>query len=152
MVLKTNICIFLVKPVFFLSQKLTHVKSIHKAIIQIYLGIQIDWALSVSSLSVTDRTKSCSGVNWWHSFAYHGGMDAEAFLQVQPKQLKKQALSCFPCTGSYHFPAEPDCANGNHVRVKPPAWLNPPSAAALSDLAVFVLKVISSPGLFTWLS
>lgn len=82
MVLKTNVCIFLVKPVFFLSQKLTHVKSIHKAIIQIYLGIQIDWALSISPLSVTDRTKFCSGVNRWHSFAYHGGMDAEAFLQV----------------------------------------------------------------------
>lgn len=82
MVLKTNICIFLVKPVFFLSQKLTHVKSIHKAIIQIYLGIQIDWALSISSLSVTDRTKFCSGVNRWHSLAYRGGMDAEAFLQV----------------------------------------------------------------------
>lgn len=50
MVLKTNFYVFLVKPVFFLLQKLTHVKSIHKGTMRIYLGIQIDWALSIGSL------------------------------------------------------------------------------------------------------
>lgn len=121
MVLKTNLCIFLVKPVFFLSQKLTHVKSIHKGIMQIYLGIQIDWALSIGPLSVTDGTKFCFGVSRWHSFEYHGGMEAEVFLQVWLKQLKKQAISCCPCTGGYHFPARSHHTNGNHVQVKPPA-------------------------------
>lgn len=86
MVLKTNLCIFLVKPVFFLSQKLTHVKSIHKGIMQMYLGIQIDWALSIGPLSVTDGMKFCFGVSRWHSFEYHGGMEAEVFLQVWLKQ------------------------------------------------------------------
>lgn len=82
MVLKTNFWIFLVKPVFFLSQKLTHVKSIHKGIMQICLGIQIDWALSIGPLPVTVGTKFCFGMSRWHSLEYCGGMEAEVFLQV----------------------------------------------------------------------
>lgn len=63
MALKKNLCIFLVKPVFFLSQKLTHLKSIHKGIMQIYIGIQTDWPLSIGPLSVTGGTKFCLGVS-----------------------------------------------------------------------------------------
>lgn len=148
MVLKTNLCIFLVKPVFFLSQKLTHVKSIHKGIMQIYLGIEIDWALSIGPLSVTDRTKFGFGVSRWHSFEYHGGMEAEVFLKVQLKQLKKQAISCCPRTVGYSkvpsrkWKPQPGKATS----------LAAPSAAAQSDFADFALELISSPSPFTWLS
>lgn len=103
--LETNLCIFLVKPVFFLLQKLTHVKSIHKGIIQIHSGIQIDWFLSIGPLSIIDGTKFCFGVSRWNSCKYNQGMQTEVYLQVWLKQSKKQGINHCSSTRSNSFPS-----------------------------------------------
>lgn len=87
----------------------------------------------------------CKSVFWlpWRD----GSRGILAGLATAVKETRRYPL---PLLWGLPFPQQG--LMSNHMWAKSEAWLNSPSAAAQSDFADFMLKLISSPSPFTWLS
>lgn len=138
MVLKTNFCIFLVKPVFFLLQKLTHVKSIHKGTMQIYSGIQIDWALSISPLPLCRQAniQSKAIAQFWAPWR-DGGRGVRAGLAEAINET-----SPYPLTLHWGLPFPHQGLVGQ--RDSTPRKTTSSAQLNWSDFSDFALKLIST--------